>query len=66
MDVDYEAWAMDMCTLLDRVEVAADGSEEAIHALKEIRKLCRSRFNVARRHGLTVEFSGEIGSGMEH
>ncbi len=59
MAVDYEAWALDLATLLDRIEFAA--ADE-----KEVRRLCSQRFDVARNHGVTVEFLGEPGSGVEH
>ncbi len=50
-----EDWATALCTLLDRIEMVA-GDEVAV------RKLCRSRFAIARAHGFTVEF-GEPASG---
>ena len=91
MAVDYEAWAVEMMTLLDRIEMATGGeklverlqscthstdememfllsdyAEEAAHALDAARELCRQRFDIARHHGLTVEFTGQPGSAAEH
>ena len=57
--VDYEAWALAMCTLLDRIEQAADSADD-------VRGLCQQRFAIAKQHGLTVQFLGEPGSGVEH
>ena len=89
MGVDYEAWAIEMCTLLDRIEATtggvelaervhdytydeaefallSDAAEEAIRALDATRNLCHQRFDIARKHGLTIEFSGQTGSGAKH
>ena len=51
-----EEWASELCALLDRIEMVAD-DEDAV------RDLCRQRFAVAEKHGLTVVF-GEPASGM--
>ena len=56
--MDWQAWALDMCTLLDRIEFVSDDSE-AVH------KLCQGRFGLARKHGLTVEITG-FASGMDN
>lgn len=56
-EADYESWAINLCALLDKIELANDDSEVA--------KLCGQRFEIARKHGLTVMFGGE-GSGLEH
>ena len=53
--VDYQAWGVDLLTLLDAIELASDDEDM-------VRKLCRARFEVARKHGMTVHFeSGNIG-----
>ena len=89
MAVDYEAWAIELCTLLDRIEVVAGGvefaeqvnlyaydeetyallsyaAERAVRTFETLHKLCISRHDIARKHGLTVEISGELGSAAEH
>ncbi len=50
-DVDYHAWGCDLSALLDAIEATAE-DEDAV------RELCRVRFSVARRYGLTVYWSG--------
>ena len=45
----------DLSLLSDDAEVAAD-------VLDEVRKLCRSRFDIAEEHGMTVEFGGPTSS----
>ena len=57
-EIDYEAWALEMCALLDRIEAVAD-DEDAV------RKLCRGRFALAKKHNLTVTFLGPT-SGTDH
>jgi len=57
--IDYEAWAIELCTLLDRIE------EEAFCA-DDVRELCRQRFAIAEKHGLTVQFTGQPGSANTH
>ena len=49
--MDYETWAIEMATLLDRIEFVAD-DEEAV------RKLCAGRFDIAERCGFDVIFTG--------
>ena len=91
MAVDYEAWAVELSTLLDRIEMATGGNKlierlqsctysmdevetlllsdyvvEAAHALDVARELCRQRFEIAEKHGFTVEFLGQPASGAEH
>ena len=53
---DYESWAIEMLTLLDRIEAVAD-DEEAV------RILTQGRFEIAERHGFTVEM-GEQTTGF--
>ena len=50
-DVNWEGWALDMCSLLDRIETTTDD--------EKTRTLCQDRFELARRHGLDVEMHGE-------
>ena len=54
---DWQAWALDMCSLLDRIEAVCDDSE-AVH------KLCRGRFALFEKHGLTFEIGG-LASGID-
>lgn len=46
-----EAWAADLCTLLDRIAM--------VTTEPEVEELCHARFDIGRRHGLTVVFYGE-------
>ena len=55
--LDWQGWALDMCTLLDRIEAVCD-DPEAVH------KLCRERFTLGEKHGLTFEIIG-LASGMD-
>ena len=50
--VNYEAWAVDLDGLLDRIEMVAD-DEDAV------RELCYGRHALAEKHGLEVVFLGE-------
>ncbi len=54
-EIDYQAWAVDLSSVLDAIEQVAD-DEEAV------RRLCRFRFRLARQHGLTIVFSGHAGT----
>ncbi len=57
MAIDYQAWAVDLCGLLDEIERTSD-DEDAVRAL------CQHRFSIATMHGLTIEFLGscEVGT----
>ena len=55
--MDWQAWALDMCSLLDRIEAVADQ--------EEVRELCAGRFDIAREHGIEVQIVGKI-SGLDH
>ena len=55
---NYEQWALSMCVLLDRIELLADDPDR-------VRDCCRKRFDLARQHGIKVEF-GEQTSGEMH
>ena len=46
--IDWEKWALDMCDLLDRIDVYGDNEDKR-------RQLCKERFDIARKHGMTVE-----------
>ena len=56
-DIDWKAWALDLCSLLDEIEsvVLLDDVEVQI--------LLKKRFEIARKHGMTVEIigAGEVG-----
>ncbi len=51
--MDWEAWALDMCTLLDRIETVADEPEK-------VRLLTADRFVLAEKHGAVVEIMEPI------
>ena len=59
----FQAWALDMCSLLDEIERAADGivSESGDEVL--VHQLLRSRFALAEKHGLEVVFLGSAQRG---
>ncbi len=48
---DFQAWAVELCTLLDVIEANAD-DEAAVN------KLCAMRHVIAEKHGLEVVFGG--------
>ena len=55
--VDYEGWALAMCSLLDEIERCA--GDELIRPRDmphRIEELCSMRFNLAEKHGLEVRF----------
>ena len=57
INTDYKQWALDMCTLLDRIEFINDD--------ENIKVLCHERFVLAEKHGLGVTFLGET-TGLDH
>ena len=57
VELDWQAWALDMCSLLDRIQRVRDDPEA-------VWKLCEGRFDLARNHGITVEMTG-LASGMD-
>ncbi len=46
--MNWEAWTLDMCDLLDRIETVADEPEK-------VRCLTAGRFVLAEKHGAVVE-----------
>ena len=48
-NTDYKAWALDMCTLLDAIEMNR-------HDPIAVHDLCRQRFALAEKHGLQVRW----------
>ena len=54
--IAQEAWALDLCVLLDQIDLASP---------EEVPGLCRQRFAIAEKHGMTVTFVGPT-SGAEH
>lgn len=56
--VNYQALFCDLSTLLDAIEAAIDEGD-----YDRADKLCASRFDIARKHGLQVEFTGVVTSG---
>ena len=57
VELDWRGWALDMCSLLDRIEVVRDDP-------RLVHKLCQGRFDMARKRGLIVEMTG-LASGMD-
>ncbi len=58
--MDYEDWALEMCSLLDAIELRLQ-NDDAGGALN----LVRGRFEIAEKHGLDVVFDG-LSSGNIH
>lgn len=50
-EVDYESLCVALCTLLDRIDLAAEDPDG-------VAELCRQRFEIVRAHGLAVEVLG--------
>lgn len=62
-DVDYKALVLDLFSLLDEIEAAANTIEVA--EVGELGDLLTLRFQIIRKHGMTVEIvgAGVIGHG---
>ena len=58
--LDYQAWAVAMCSLLDEIEGAADGIVSDTGDIVLVHQLLRSRFALSEEHGLEVRFLGPI------
>lgn len=54
-NTDYKQWALDMCVLLDRIEMI----NGIICHDKNIENLCQERFLLAEKQGLKVNFFGK-------
>ncbi len=54
-NIDYPHFVSALLTLLDRIEMETE--DETTHTL------CKQRFQIAKDHGLTVEFGG-LASGV--
>jgi len=52
--VNYEEWALDMCSLLDRIEMVANDLATIIPEVEEISALAQGRFSLAEKHGFRV------------
>ncbi|HDZ21919.1 hypothetical protein LCGC14_0784360 [marine sediment metagenome] len=63
-EIDYQAWALELCTLLDAVEQEIQWSSDD-DSLNRARKLVRGRFEIAEKHGVAVVLR-EPGSGKVH
>lgn len=59
-EVDYQALFCDFSTLLDAIEAAIDEGE-----IERAQELVAGRFDMARKHGLTVEITGMVTSGRK-
>lgn len=53
-DINWIALTNDLMTILDEIEMKAD--DESIQAL------CKMRFDVSEKHGLTIEFEQQKSS----
>lgn len=62
-DVDYKALVLDLFSLLDEIEAAANTIEVA--EVGELDDLLTLRFQIIRKHGMTVEIvgAGVVGHG---
>ncbi len=64
--IDYKALVLDLFSLLDEIEAAANYIEAVeVGAIDDLLTL---RFQIIRKHGMTVEIvgAGEIGQGFGH
>ena len=50
-DIDYKAWALDLCALLDEIEKRSDDADK-------VYELLRLRFKLAEKHGMKVLMLG--------
>jgi len=48
-EIDYEKWALDMCSLLDAIEMALSDSD-----YERAKTLTLGRFDMAEKHGLKM------------
>ena len=54
-EVNYIDLVADLMTVIDRIEACAE-DEDAVT------QLCRARFGIARKHGMTIVYIGPAGS----
>ena len=57
VEMNWELWALDMCSLLDKIEAVADDEDRVL-------ELVHGRFAMAEGHGLTIEIC-EVGTARE-
>ncbi len=57
-EVNWRAYALAMCSLLDEIERAAEGLIDDHDYNIDVHRLLRSRFALAEEHGFEVEFLG--------
>ena len=60
-DLDYRAWALDLCALLDAIEQAIRKGQQ-----ERALTLTRGRFEMAEKHGLTFHSISGQASGETH
>lgn len=48
--IDYQQWVMDLCTLLDNIEIS--------NTSDDIKHLTYQRFEIARNNGTDISFTG--------
>ena len=59
-EVNYKGWALEMCSLLDAIEIAL-GNED----LDTARIFLKGRFRIAEAHGLKAEFMDKQAAGIQ-
>ena len=61
---NFQQLTVDLCSLLDEIERAADGLVDDHDYSTEVHELLRLRFALFEKHGFTVEFLGpcEVGT----
>ena len=59
-EIDYEKWALDMCSLLDAIEKALSDSD-----YERAKTLTLGRFDMAGKYGLKVVFTGIQAGGIQ-
>ncbi len=59
-EINYEKWAVDLCSLLDAIEVSLDED-----GLDRARTLVAGRLGIAENNGLVVEFTGIDGADIQ-
>ena len=59
-EINYEKWALDMCSLLDAIEKALSDSD-----YERAMTLTRGRHDMAEKHGLKVVLTGVQTGGIQ-
>lgn len=59
-EVNYKGWAVELCSLLDAIEIAL-GQED----LNRVKILIGGRFRIAKAHGIKIKWTGTQAAGMQ-